>query len=96
MATGMEIVSFVSSVGSIEMSHQQIVELTNTVTREQVDQDILRCPHPEMAEKMKAVRARRAMSSMDLSPSLPLSPSPSLPFHRILATSSPSSSVDHH
>ena len=33
----------------------EYTQLLRTITREEVDKDITRCPHPETQEKMKAV-----------------------------------------
>lgn len=62
-AYGTEIVAFVSSVGKVQMPmypdndeqplSDEFMNLLNTVTREQVDADNVRCPHPETAELMR-------------------------------------------
>ncbi|KAI9318203.1 chorismate synthase [Dichotomocladium elegans] len=64
LAHGVEIVAFVSSVGKVAMPFiaqqeesekfdPEFHEFLNTITREKVDEDITRCPHPETSEAMK-------------------------------------------
>lgn len=50
---GVEIVAFVSSVGDIEADRSKFD--FSTLNRETVDQNIVRCPDVEAAEKMIAV-----------------------------------------
>jgi chorismate synthase len=50
-----EIVAFVSSVGDVDISKADIIRLSDTVQRTQVDQNAIRCPLPELAEKMSNV-----------------------------------------
>ncbi|PIA14537.1 chorismate synthase [Coemansia reversa NRRL 1564] len=57
---GVEIVAFVSSVGTIDMptsaegmSGEQFQKLLATITREQVDQNTVRCPDQETADRMQ-------------------------------------------
>ncbi|ANB15746.1 bifunctional chorismate synthase/riboflavin reductase [NAD(P)H] ARO2 [Sugiyamaella lignohabitans] len=57
LANGVEIVAFVSGVGSVAVDRdptsKKFHELLSTVTREQVDQaGPIRCPDPEVADKM--------------------------------------------
>jgi chorismate synthase len=63
-AFGVEIVAFASSVGRVAMPfiedledspEPETIEFMNTITRDQVDEDISRCPHPPTAEAMKKV-----------------------------------------
>jgi chorismate synthase len=65
MAYGVEIVAFVSSVGKIHLPEsstdddllsEDYLKLLNTVTREQVDENTVRCPHQETADLMEEVR----------------------------------------
>ncbi|KAJ2502337.1 bifunctional chorismate synthase/riboflavin reductase [NAD(P)H] aro2 [Coemansia sp. RSA 1972] len=52
---GVEIVAFVSSVGTIDMPGQmgqEYMQLLNTITRDVVDQTAVRCPHEETARRM--------------------------------------------
>lgn len=62
-ALGVDIVAYVSSVGNVslpfaqnedEVIGKEYLELLSTVTREQVDKEITRCPHKETSEKMEA------------------------------------------
>lgn len=64
---GVEIVAFVSSVGRVtlpsyndeddeEPLSKEYVDILNTVTREQVDKENVRCPNAEVAERMREVR----------------------------------------
>ena len=64
---GIEIVAFVSSVGHVGLStydadddeaplRHEYLELLNTVTRDQVDRENVRCPDATTAEKMREVR----------------------------------------
>ncbi|CAO3666050.1 unnamed protein product [Umbelopsis vinacea] len=66
LANNVEIVAFVSSVGKVAMpfigelengdsAGPEFHEMLNTITQDEVDKDITRCPHPETAEKMKEV-----------------------------------------
>ncbi|KAJ2632268.1 bifunctional chorismate synthase/riboflavin reductase [NAD(P)H] aro2 [Coemansia sp. RSA 1290] len=58
---GVEIVAFVSSVGTIDMPHSATHEagnsgfqqLLSTITREQVDQNAVRCPDESTAQRMQ-------------------------------------------
>ncbi|KAI8876746.1 chorismate synthase [Backusella circina FSU 941] len=70
-AYGVEIVAFASSVGRVAMPFIQeledadepdheVIEFMNTISREQVDADISRCPHPATAEAMKKVIAEKS------------------------------------
>lgn len=74
-AYGVEIVAFVGSVGKItlpwkvegasdeEVLSNEYMNLINTVTREEVDKELTRCPHAETSAKMEAaIRAARASS----------------------------------
>jgi chorismate synthase len=69
LANNVEIVAFVSSVGKVAMpfigelengdsAGPEFHEMLNTITQDEVDKDITRCPHPETAEKMKEVGKR--------------------------------------
>lgn len=71
LAYGVEIVGFASSVGKVAMpfieelenadgAEPELIEFMNTLTREQVDADISRCPHPPTAEAMKKVIAEKS------------------------------------
>ncbi|KAL1920452.1 uncharacterized protein VTP21DRAFT_829 [Calcarisporiella thermophila] len=58
MTYGIEVVSFVSSVGEVKMPQmdsegKEWLDLLKNVTREQVDADLVRCPHADTAESMK-------------------------------------------
>ncbi|KAI8584789.1 hypothetical protein K450DRAFT_218015 [Umbelopsis ramanniana AG] len=64
LTNNVEIVAFVSSVGKVAMPFvnqledeepvsAEFYDMLNTITQEEVDKDITRCPHPETAEKMK-------------------------------------------
>lgn len=61
---GIEIVAFVSSVGQVQLPafhsdneeeplSPEYLELLNTITREQVDKEDIRCPDPAVANKMR-------------------------------------------
>ncbi|KAJ2448967.1 bifunctional chorismate synthase/riboflavin reductase [NAD(P)H] aro2, partial [Coemansia sp. RSA 2336] len=58
---GVEIVAFVSSVGTIDMPHSatheagnsEFQQLLSTITREQVDQNAVRCPDEPTAQRMQ-------------------------------------------
>ena len=50
---GVEIVAFVSGVGHVQMSNEQIIEIANTVSRAQVDQDLTRCPVESLTADMQ-------------------------------------------
>ncbi|KAJ2844350.1 bifunctional chorismate synthase/riboflavin reductase [NAD(P)H] aro2, partial [Coemansia brasiliensis] len=58
---GVEIVAFVSSVGTIDMPHSatheagnaEFQQLLSTITREQVDQNAVRCPDDSTAQRMQ-------------------------------------------
>jgi chorismate synthase len=52
---GIDVVAFVSSVGNIEADRSKIDYAS--LNRETVDQNIVRCPDVEAAEKMIAVAA---------------------------------------
>lgn len=71
LAHGVEIVAFVSSVGKVAMPfvreledsesvHPEFYKFLDTISREQVDADITRCPHPETAEAMKQVITKKS------------------------------------
>ncbi|KAI7861512.1 chorismate synthase [Spinellus fusiger] len=71
LAHQVEIVAFTSSVGKINMPflndlHEhdlvkpEFYDFLNNITREQVDNDITRCPHPETAEAIKALILRKS------------------------------------
>lgn len=70
LAYGVEIVAFVGSVGPIalpfaqeedEVLGKEYLDLVSSVTREQVDKEITRCPHAETSKKMEEViRAAKA------------------------------------
>jgi chorismate synthase len=66
LANNVEIVAFVSSVGKVAMPFVNELEdgetvspefftMLNTITQDEVDKDITRCPHPETAEMIKEV-----------------------------------------
>ena len=65
MAYGVEIVAFVSSVSKVKMPFLEsddedlfsddFMQLLNTITRDIVDQHIVRCPDNDVAEKMREV-----------------------------------------
>ncbi|KAI8346191.1 chorismate synthase [Blakeslea trispora] len=70
-AYGVEIVAFASSVGKVAMPfirelenadspEPELIEFMDTLTREDVDADISRCPHPPTAEAMKEVIAQKS------------------------------------
>jgi chorismate synthase len=69
-ALGVEIVAFVGSVGPVSLPFSQeedevlgkeYLDLVANVTREQVDKEITRCPHPATSAKMEeAIRAAKA------------------------------------
>jgi chorismate synthase len=72
LAYGVEIVAFASSVGKVAMpfvrelenadeAEPEVIEFMNTITREEVDADISRCPHPATAEAMKKVIAEKSL-----------------------------------
>jgi chorismate synthase len=54
-AYGIEIVAFVSSVGEIAAKDYGFVQDDEKIARQDVDTNIVRCPHPEAAEKMRAL-----------------------------------------
>ena len=65
MAYGVEIVAFVSSVGKIHLPEsatdddllsEDYLKLLSTISREQVDENPVRCPHEETADLMQEVR----------------------------------------
>ncbi|KAI8981657.1 chorismate synthase [Mycotypha africana] len=72
LAYGVEIVAFASSVGKVTMPFirelennddkpdPELIEFMNTLTRDQVDADISRCPHPPTAEAMKKLIAQKS------------------------------------
>ncbi|KAJ1659556.1 bifunctional chorismate synthase/riboflavin reductase [NAD(P)H] aro2 [Dispira simplex] len=64
MAYGVEIVAFVSSVGCVEMPfiaqmrndralEPEFFQLLDSITRERVDADMVRCPNKEVADRMR-------------------------------------------
>jgi chorismate synthase len=66
LTNNVEIVAFVSSVGKVAMPFvsqledgesvpAEFYDMLSTITQDEVDKDITRCPHPETAEKMKEV-----------------------------------------
>ena len=64
-AFGVEIIAFVGSVGRValpfvdgedEVLGGEYLKLLRTVSREEVDKEITRCPHKETSEKMEEVR----------------------------------------
>ena len=74
---GVEIVAFVSSVGQVQLPafqsdneeeplSQEYLDLLNTVTREQVDKENIRCPNPAVADKMR----ERLMAAKEKSDSI--------------------------
>lgn len=74
MAYGVEIVAFVSSVGKIhlpesdndsDLPSEDYLKLLSTVTREQVDETTVRCPHQETADLMEEVRTVFLLPSLD-------------------------------
>ena len=63
-AFGVEIIAFVGSVGRValpfvdeedEVLGGEYLKLLSTVSREEVDKEITRCPHRETSEKMEEV-----------------------------------------
>ncbi|CAG8476559.1 309_t:CDS:2 [Paraglomus brasilianum] len=74
MAYGVEIVAFVSSVSSVKMPFLEsddedlfsddFMQLLNTVTRDDVDQHIVRCPDKDVSERMRE-RILEAKSKSD-------------------------------
>ncbi|KAG0745879.1 hypothetical protein G6F57_003302 [Rhizopus arrhizus] len=67
LAYGVEIVAFASSVGKAAMPFineldptPEQLEFMNTLTREDVDSDISRCPDPATAEAMKQLIAQKS------------------------------------
>ena len=63
-AYGVEIVAFVASAGKIclpfvekedEVLGKEYMNLISTITREEVDKEITRCPHRETSQQMEAV-----------------------------------------
>lgn len=65
LAYGVEIVAFVSSVGKIHLAtsstddeeiDDEYINLLKTVTREDVDRTLIRCPHAATAQLMEDVR----------------------------------------
>ena len=68
LAYGVEIVAFVSSVGKIHMPtssnedetlDDEYIQLLKTVTRDDVDKNLIRCPHAKTATLMEEVRIPR-------------------------------------
>ncbi|WRT65472.1 chorismate synthase [Kwoniella shivajii] len=69
-AFGVEIVAFVASVGKVTLPFQdeedevlgkEYMDLVKSVSREEVDKEITRCPHKETSKKMEeAIRAAKA------------------------------------
>ncbi|TIA91984.1 hypothetical protein E3P99_00824 [Wallemia hederae] len=76
LAHGVEIVAFVSSVGkehipfiptdSDEPLSKEFRHIMDTATREQIDKDTTRCPHPETAKRMteRIIQAKEANDSI--------------------------------
>ncbi|KAI7879727.1 chorismate synthase [Lichtheimia hyalospora FSU 10163] len=71
LAHGVEIIAFVSSVGKVAMPFVQqmqdeekldpeFFDFLNTISREEVDQDITRCPHAETSEAMKELILKKS------------------------------------
>jgi len=60
---GVEIVAFVSGVGKIglpfddgeDIVGKELLKLVKDVTREEIDQELTRCPHKETSQKMTDV-----------------------------------------
>ena len=60
---GVEIVAFVSGVGKIglpfddgeDIVGKELMKLVKDVTREEIDQELTRCPHKETSQKMTDV-----------------------------------------
>ena len=61
---GIEIVAWVSSVGDIELPKNSVD--VNTITREQVDASLVRCPDLEVSNKMSDVRSYQLTNTMHL------------------------------
>ena len=61
-ALGVDIVAFVSSVGEASMSHADVQSILDSVTRQHVDEDVMRCPHAVLREQMKQVGSCRNIS----------------------------------
>jgi chorismate synthase len=67
---GVEIVAFVSGVGKIglpfddgeDIVGKELLKLVKDVTREEIDQELTRCPHKETSQKMTDVSLGSAMS----------------------------------
>jgi chorismate synthase len=55
-ALGVEIVAWVSSVGDVAMTPQECQTIVETVTRDMVDQTLVRCPLPEKSAAMQKAR----------------------------------------
>jgi chorismate synthase len=64
LAYGVEIVAFVSSVGKVHMPEsstdsdllsEDYLKLLHGLTREKVDENMIRCPHQETADAMEEV-----------------------------------------
>ena len=85
-AYGVEIVAFVASAGKIalpfaeeedEVLGKEYVDLLSTVSREEVDKEITRCPHKETSVKIEEVRCvarHEAWEHADPRPSVPPRP----------------------
>jgi chorismate synthase len=73
---GVEIVAFVSGVGKIglpfddgeDIVGKELLKLVKDVTREEIDQELTRCPHKETSQKMTDVSSI-SLFHRDLSPS---------------------------
>jgi chorismate synthase len=67
---GVEIVAFVSGVGKIglpfddgeDIVGKELMKLVKDVTREEIDQELTRCPHKETSQKMTDVSLNPAIS----------------------------------
>ena len=77
LAYGVEIVAFVSSVGKIHMPQskededvddEEYLNLLQNVTRDQVDENLIRCPHKESAAKMEQVSREVPYPEQELTP----------------------------
>jgi len=77
LAYGVEIVAFVSSVGKVHMPEsstdsdllsEDYLKLLHGLTREDVDQNLVRCPHAETAEAMEEVSGHEVSLSLQLHP----------------------------
>lgn len=63
---GVEIVAFVDGAGEYSASHKDIQQVMSTVTREQVDSHITRCPFPALAQQIEdlVIQCRDAKDSV--------------------------------